>query len=568
MVGFSRARPSVRGAAMWLVLLELRAPLITLILAYAISCFGLVLIPGQTDTGEPYHLSFLQAFYILSYTATTIGFGEVPYPFTDTQRLWMMVVIYSTVIAWLYAIGSVLTVFTDPEFRKLRRHQKTVSRVRSNRSPFWIVCGYGGAGSQLVRFLDTSGMRCVVLDAEKTRVDSGRLSTLTYELDVILGDAMDPDTLVDAGVQHPLCQGVAVLTDSDQVNLTVATNVRILAPRVPVFARSGSDANTRNLRSFETDIVVDVERTAARAIGQLIQRPKAYALYHELVDPDLNRIEAVPIPEVGHWIVCASGRFAELVVDVLLREGVSFVLVSPKAPDPALGLDWIEGVGTEAATLRHARIADAAGIIAATTHDGDNLSILLTARSENSHLVTVARRNRPASEPVFRHGEFSVVLREGRLLAQEMFARIQSPLLHQFLAQLDLMPEALVEGLIDKLHRRLPSPDVELDHHVVDVTESGAPAVVAQLSGETAPRVGDLLVDSARTHPALPAICLLLVRFNGDLVPFPGENLQLQYGDALLMWGAQGVKSRMDWLLGREDVFAAVLADRHAAHRT
>jgi len=158
MTVMSRARPSVRGAAMWLVLLELRAPLITLIVAYAISCFGLVLIPGETDTGEPYHLSFLQAFYILSYTATTIGFGEIPYAFTDTQRMWMMVVIYSTVIAWLYAIGSVLTVFTDPEFRKLRRHQKTVSRVRSNRSSFWIVCGYGGAGSQLVRFLDTTGM--------------------------------------------------------------------------------------------------------------------------------------------------------------------------------------------------------------------------------------------------------------------------------------------------------------------------------------------------------------------------------------------------------------------------
>lgn len=550
---------------MWLVLLELRAPLITLILAYAVSCLGLVLIPGETDTGEVYHLSFLQAFYILSYTATTIGFGEIPYTFTDTQRLWMLVVIYSTVIAWLYAIGSVLTVFTDPEFRKLRRHQKTVSRVRSNRSPFWIVCGYGGAGSQLVRFLDTTGMRCVVLDAEKARVDSGRLSSLSYELDVLLGDAMDPNMLVDAGVQHPLCQGVAVLTDSDQVNLTVATNVKILAPRVPVFARSASDSNTRNLRSFDTDVVVDVERTAARAIGQLIRRPQAYALYHELVDPDLNRIESLVIPDGGHWIVCASGRFAELVIDVLRREEITFVLVNTHQPDPASNIDWVEGLGTEASTLRKARIGEASGIIAATTHDGDNLSILLTAKTENSHLITVARRNRPASEPVFRHGEFSVVLREGRMLAQEMFARIQSPLLHQFLVQLDLMPEALVSGLIERLNRRLPHPDVELDHHVVELTESGAPAVVAMLDGKIAPRVGDLLVDPGVGHDSLPAICLLLVRFNGDLVPFPGENLHLSYGDALLMWGEQGMKSRMDWLLGRHDVFSDVLEARSAS---
>lgn len=547
---------------MWLVLLELRAPLITLIVAYAISCFGLVLIPGETDTGEPYHLSFLQAFYILSYTATTIGFGEIPYAFTDTQRMWMMVVIYSTVIAWLYAIGSVLTVFTDPEFRKLRRHQKTVSRVRSNRSSFWIVCGYGGAGSQLVRFLDTTGMRCVVVDSEKARVDSGRLSNLSYELDVLFGDAMDPNILVDAGVQHPMCQGVAVLTDSDQVNLTVSTNVKILAPRVPVFARSGSDANTRNLRSFETDIVVDVERTAARAVGQLIRRPKAYALYHELVDPDLNRIESLTIPQQGHWIVCAKGRFATLVLDVLQREEIPFVLVSEQEPDPAAMLEWVDGTGTEASTLRKARISEACGIIAAALNDGDNLSILLTAKAENSQLMTIARRNRPASEPVFKHGDFSVVLREGRMLAQEMFARIQSPLLHQFLGQLDLMPEALVEGLIEKLNRRLPSLDVELDHHVVELTEAAAPAVTATIGGEIPPRVGDLLVDPGRGHETLPAICLLLVRFNGDLVPFPGENLHLEYGDSLLMWGQQGVKSRMDWLLGREDVFADIIRAR------
>lgn len=550
---------------MWLVLLELRAPLITLIVAYAVSCFGLVLIPGETDTGEPYHLSFLQAFYILSYTATTIGFGEIPYAFTDTQRMWMMVVIYSTVISWLYAIGSVLTVFTDPEFRKLRRLQKTVSRVRSNRSPFWIVCGYGGAGSQLVRFLDTTGMRCVVVDSEKARVDSGRLSNLSYELDVLFGDAMDPNILVDAGVQHPMCQGVAVLTDSDQVNLTVSTNVKILAPRVPVFARSGSDANTRNLRSFETDIVVDVERTAARAVGQLIRRPKAYALYHELVDPDLNRIESLAIPNTGHWVVCAKGRFATLVVEVLQREEIPFVLVSEQEPDPAAMLEWVDGTGTEASTLRKARIREACGIIAATLNDGDNLSILLTAKAENSQLMTIARRNWPASEPVFKHGNFSVVLREGRMLAQEMFARIQSPLLHQFLGQLDLMPEALVEGLIEKLNRRLPSLDVELDHHVVELTEAAAPAVTAMIGGEVPPRVGDLLVDPGRGHEKLPAICLLLVRFNGDLVPFPGENLHLENGDSLLMWGQQGVKSRMDWLLGREDVFAAVLQARHRA---
>ena len=247
----TRGRSRIRGAAIWLLLLELRIPLITLIITYSISVLGLVLIPGITPEGVVYHLSFLDAFYLVSYTATTIGFGEIPHPFTPSQKLWMLFVMYSTVIAWLYSIGSVLAVLSDPAFRRLRFYQRSVSRIHGIKNPYWIVCGYGGAGSQLIRFLDQSGVRCVMIDSNVTRADSARLSDSSYELDILVGDVAEPQTLVDAGVQRALCRGVLALTDQDQVNLTVATNTRILAPRVPVYARSSTDANTRNLRSFE-----------------------------------------------------------------------------------------------------------------------------------------------------------------------------------------------------------------------------------------------------------------------------------------------------------------------------
>ena len=152
-----RGRTRIRGAAMWLLLLELRTPLITLIITYSISVLGLVLILGMTSEATAYHLSFLDAFYVVSYTATTIGFGETPHPFTSEQKLWMLVVMYSTVISWLYAIGSVLSVISDPAFRRLRAHQRAVNRIASQKLPFWIVCGFGGAGSQLIRFQVTGG---------------------------------------------------------------------------------------------------------------------------------------------------------------------------------------------------------------------------------------------------------------------------------------------------------------------------------------------------------------------------------------------------------------------------
>ena len=558
----ARGRSRIRGAAMWLLLLELRTPLITLIVTYAISVLGLVLIPGVTPAGSAYHLSFLDAFYLVSFTATTIGFGEIPYPFTPSQKLWMLFVMYSTVIAWLYSIGSILAVLSDPAFRHLRSYQRSVSRIHGIKYPYWVVCGYGAAGSQLIRFLDQSGVRCVMIDSNVNRADAARLSDLSYELDILVGDAAEPQTLVDAGVQRALCRGVLALTDQDQVNLTVSTNTRILAPRVPVYARSATDANTRNLRSFDTEVVVDPFRVASRSVTQLIQKPYAFALYHELVDPDLNQIEAVEIPSSGHWIICAAGRMAETMVEAFIREQIPFYLVSARAPGARGDWPWIQGIGTEAQTLREARISDAVGIIAGTNDDGDNLSILLTAQSENPNLFTVARRNRSTSEPVFGQGHFSFVLREGRIIAQELYARITTPLLHQFLGQLEVMPEPLVNEIIEKLNTRLSGESPELAHFDFTLNDDEAPGVLPFLQAAKAPKLGDLLVDPGLDYPSMPLVCLLLVRLNGDLVPFPGDGIALEEGDRLLLWGAVGARHRLHFLVRREDLFEAVLSAR------
>ena len=89
------------GDILFLILRRLRAPLITVIMTYAISVGGLALIPGQAPDGGRQPMSIFHAFYVMSYTATTIGFGEIPHTFTDAQRLWVIFAIYISVILLL-----------------------------------------------------------------------------------------------------------------------------------------------------------------------------------------------------------------------------------------------------------------------------------------------------------------------------------------------------------------------------------------------------------------------------------------------------------------------------------
>ena len=120
---------------LFLILRRLRAPLITLILVYAISVGGLALIPGVDPDGNRHPMSIFHAFYVMSYTATTIGFGELPYPFTDAQRLWVTFTIYLSVVGWAYTLGSVVALGNDANFRlMLVRGHLPVARARRGRA--------------------------------------------------------------------------------------------------------------------------------------------------------------------------------------------------------------------------------------------------------------------------------------------------------------------------------------------------------------------------------------------------------------------------------------------------
>ena len=98
------------------VLRYMRGPIFALIVVYAIGIIGMALIPGQDADGNTVYMSLFHAFYFFTYTATTTGFGEIPIEYTDAQRLWAIVCIYMGVVAWLYAIGSIIRLVQNPHF--------------------------------------------------------------------------------------------------------------------------------------------------------------------------------------------------------------------------------------------------------------------------------------------------------------------------------------------------------------------------------------------------------------------------------------------------------------------
>ncbi len=493
--GVTLAHGEEVSSSLFLVLRRMRSALIVLIVIYAVSVFGLTLIPGVDGQGKPWQMSIFHAFYFMSYTATTIGFGEIPYAFSDAQRLWVTLCIYLTVIGWAYAIGTLLGLLQDRGFRQTLAMQSFARQVRHIGEPYYVIVGYGQTGRLLGHALDALGRRFVVLDLAETRVDELQLANFRADVPALAVDAGNPAHLQLTGLATPHCVGLFALTDDDETNLTVAMSARLLAPELPVLARSLSPAVAERLTAFGTRFVVNPFDRFGDFLALAIRSPATLHLTEWITGAPGSERNPRRAPPRGRWIVWGYGRFGQHVVRDLEGERIEMVIIADThqgPPDPRI----IEAIGSEPAILERAGIADAVGLIAGTGSDTTNLSIVAAARKLNPDLYIVARQNRQVNAPLYEAigPDFTALVSE--VVAHECLARLTTPLLMRFLEVATSRGDSFAAALIARIEARcgLRVPLI----WAARLNQRGAPAIMEWFA--TANRalvLGDLLRDPA-----------------------------------------------------------------------
>ncbi len=526
------------GSIVFIFLRRMRAPLLAVIASYAIALLGLVLMPGVDPSGRPWHMSFFHAFYLLSYTATTTGFGELPYPYTDAQRMWVTVSLYMTVIAWLYAVGKIIALLQDPAFGRVLAGARFARRVRALREPFVIVCGYGETGSVLVEALDRRRVRATVIDLNEDRVSEVDLRGHAFDVYALRADARLPESLIAAGLRNPDCRGLVALTDDDGANLAAAVTAKLLRPALPVLARCASATTGANMASFGTDHIINPFEVFARELALAVHGPSQYLLRDWLTAvPGSLLAEPLEAPR-GLWILCGYGRFGRAVAVALEREGnrIRVIEPEPRSADPP---DTVRGSGTEAPTLEEAGIRGAVAIVAGTPDDVNNFSIAMTARELKPSLFVVMRKNRRHNDILFDAFKPQLVMQPAQLIATECLAILTTPLLARFLAAAECKGNDWANELISRIAgfaSRTP--------HVwsIAITPTGAPAAWREAAAE-ALRVEHLLLDHAHRERRLDAIALLLERTGRDRL-LPDEGARIEGGDTILFCGTGAARAR------------------------
>ena len=532
---------------LYLLLRRMRLPLIVVILAYAISMIGLVLIPGVDDQGNIWHMSFFHAFYFVSFMGTTIGFGEIPYAFTDPQRIWTTVAIYLTVISWLYAIGSLFALLKDPAFQRIVAFTKFTRSVKAMREPFYLICGLGDAGHLVIRELAAHNIRSVIIDKDDSKIQLLALEDLPIVVPGICADVTNTSTLLAAGLQKAECQGVLALTGIDHINMTIAITSKLLTPELSVICRAESHDSQDNIASFGTDYIINPFDSFAKRFAMMFQSPSMYLVYEWMTSMHEAPLSEFAAPPRGIWVLCGFGRFGKAVQKSLSFKGIQTIIIESDATGTQAPESAIEGRGTEAITLHEAGIEQAVGLIAGTDDDANNLSIIITALTLNEDLFTVARQNLSSNDAIFAAADIDIIMQPGRLVGQQVADLLTTPLLSDFLRQAKGENEAWANVLVSRVAGILT--DRPPESWTLTISREQSPAVLELLDTGSSVLLSGLLTDPRDASTRLPCVPLYIKHLNQQELLMPEDDTPLQVGDQLLFCGQQAAETHMRWIV-------------------
>jgi len=521
----------MRDNAFWIILQRLRTPLIVIVVSYAIAILGMVLIPGLDDKGDVYHLSFFDAFYFISYTASTIGFGETPYDFTYPQRLWVVICIYLTAIGWFYTISAVISIISDKTLKKEMikgRFRKQVQNLKSN---FIIILGYNRVNSEIIKRLRKANIEVVLVDHNADIINLFQLEESSMGVPVMVGDALLTSTLQDAGINSPYCKAVIAHFYKEDKNLRITVLTRFLNPNVKVITKATLHDTIVSIMDTDIAKIENPFEIFSKRFDIALTAPHILILENWIYKNSNLADEASHLPE-GRYIICGYGRLGKLIKEKLDKHGMDYIIIDENnigTEEMIKNETFICANADDKDVLLEAGIESAVVLVAGTQNDIDNMSIFITAKKLNPDLYVISRVNTMKEIDIFEKSNINWLFIIERILINKTSLQISQPLKHSFLKRVLYKDEEWGTSLVNLLKTQLGN-NPQLLH--LTINEEKAFAIYHALK-DNEPIGLNILLKSLENwqnyHKAIP----LFLKRNGNEFVLPCNEL-LEIGDQIL----------------------------------
>lgn len=510
-------------SSIWLFLRKMRTPLIILNIAHALPVILLTLVPGIIVDGKTYYMSFFDAMYVVGYTATTIGFGEIPYAFSYPQRIIVLLTIYATVPSWIYALGSIITLLQEKTFInaiKMNAFQRKVERLGQE---FIIICGYNNASKLLIDRLNQDNLyRIVVIDKNPEKIEELDSEVYMPAIPSIAADASMTTVLKSSGILSPNCKFIVTLFDDDQLNLKVAVRARILNENLQIVSHSNVRHGSENLRNIGVNHVTDVFEIIAKRIDFALRSPYLFNILSWVQGGNLHVSKTDILPN-GKYIVCSRGRFGKTIKNTLDKNGIDYTYLD-------INKEINEKVASDQDFFLEAGIMEASCIIAGTNDDAINLSIIATARRINPAIFAIVRENELEEKSLFSHLRVDKIFILDQIAAIDGYNYIDRPMTLEFIEGISTFDKEKIANTLlnitDKVNKRPALIEMPINPDQM--------YALSQFLHHTTVTLGQLINNPYRNGEDLEIVMLGLKRQSGEFILLPDDSTQLQEEDRLL----------------------------------
>lgn len=209
--------------------------------------------------------SFVDSFYMMVITLSTVGFGEI-HPLSDRGRLLTSMIIICGVGNFAYIVASFSRMLVDGHLNKLLWRRKVQRRI-DKLDNHYIVCGYGRIGGVVVQEILKVSPDVVVIEHDEKLVEQLKREGIMH----LQGDATDDVLLVSAGIKRARSI-VTALTD-EAANVYVTLTARQLNPKISIVARANNTSHITRLEFAGADKVVLPHLIGGVRMAHTVLRP-------------------------------------------------------------------------------------------------------------------------------------------------------------------------------------------------------------------------------------------------------------------------------------------------------
>ena len=285
-----------------------------------LATLGMVLVVG-TFAYRFLGLSWLDAFYQVVITVTTVGYGEIPPAsgeITGTYRLVTSLLVLGGVAVGFYTLGVFFEALIEG---RLTTH---MGRMRMQRdidqlTDHIIICGYGQVGQAIASSVSTHGESVVIIDA---RPDIHE----TCELPTIRGDATDDDVLRAAGITR--ARGLVTALDTDAGNVFVTITARTVRPSLYIVSRANEASTVKKLEAAGADRVVNPHEIGGSRMASFVVQPNVADFVGESMSDDRYEVRLTETQ------VARGSRLADRSIEESgIRHACGVIVLAIRRPD-------------------------------------------------------------------------------------------------------------------------------------------------------------------------------------------------------------------------------------------